>query len=457
MARLYPSQKDFASVGIARLDCRIGRRQKLGRRIARDHLRVRPADRRWSQDMNQDQRLLGADFLRATACLGVLLHHLAFRMNMSQVPEPLVPVVQFLVYGSFGVSVFFVLSGFLLARPFWLALDAGKPMPSMRTYALRRLARIVPGFWLALVVSLVLDLWLGGAVLDGERIVRFLAGLLLVSDWHWVTLFPVDNNGPLWSIGFEITAYLLMPLGMAALFALSARGWRARIAWLGVIGLALLVHWLAVLWAPIDEVERGWNFGLVGGAKAWMPRFNPIGFFAIFALGALAAGVQVLVQRHRGLAMDIIGGLAVLATAVIMAASIGQLTEGFGLLGIPYAFPWMPLAVGIALIALPSSLFLGKVLDNGPVRFIARISFGIYVWHFLIMWLIGRLLPQAFRTGEAGGFETWLGTSAAVIVISLIVATLSFYLIEQPVVRWARKFERTGRPEGQPAVAGAIS
>lgn len=407
--------------------------------------------------MNQDNRLLGADFLRATACMGVLLHHLAFRMNMSQVPEPLVPFVQFLVYGSFGVSVFFVLSGFLLARPFWLALDAGKPMPSMRTYALRRLARIVPGFWLALVVSLLLDVWLGGAVLDGERIVRFIAGLLLVSDWHWVTLFPVDNNGPLWSIGFEITAYLLMPLGMAALFALSARGWAARLAWLGVIALALLVHWLAVMWAPIDEVERGWNHGLVGGAKAWMPRFNPIGFFAIFAMGALAAGVQVLVQRHRSLAMDLIGGVAVLATAAIMAVSIGQLTEGFGLLGVPYAFPWMPLAVGAALVALPSSLFLGKMLDNAPVRFIARISFGIYVWHFLIMWLIGRLVPVAFKTSEAGGFENWLWTSAAVIALSFVVATVSFYLLEQPVVRWARKFERADRRDGQPAGAGAIS
>ena len=79
--------------------------------------------------MNQENRLLGADFLRATACMGVLLHHLAFRMDMNSVPEAIQPVLRFLVYGSFGVSVFFVLSGFLLARPFWLALDRGQTMP----------------------------------------------------------------------------------------------------------------------------------------------------------------------------------------------------------------------------------------------------------------------------------------------------------------------------------------
>jgi len=401
--------------------------------------------------MSQDNRLLGADFLRATACIGVLLHHLAFRMDMGSVPEALQPVLRFLVYGSFGVTVFFVLSGFLLARPFWLALDEGKPMPSLKVYALRRLARIVPGFWLALVVSLALDLALGGKVLDGERIIRFLAGLFLVSDWHWLTLFPVDNNGPLWSIGFEITAYLLLPLGMAALFALKAREWPARLAWLAVIGVVLVVHVMVVQWAPIDDVERGWDHGLTGGAKAWMPRFNPIGFFAIFAVGALAAGVQVMVQKHRGMAMDIIGGVAVLATAVIMAVNIGGLTEGFGWLEIPYAFPVMPLAVGIALATLPSSLFLGRLLDNALARFIARISFGIYVWHFLVMWLIEKLVDGAFKTSGPEGWATWLQTSALVMAITGVIATLSFYLLEQPVVRWARKLEGAGRSGGAPA------
>lgn len=405
--------------------------------------------------MTNDNRLLGADFLRATACLGVLLHHLAFRMDMRAVPEAVEAVVRFLVYGSFGVTVFFVLSGFLLARPFWLALDAGKPMPSLRTYALRRLARIVPGFWLALVVSLVLDLTLGGKVLDGERIIRFVAGLFLVSDWHWVTLFPVDNNGPLWSIGFEVTAYLLLPLGMAAVFALKARQWPARLAWLGVIGVALAVHVMVVQWAPIDEVERGWSHGLVGGAKAWMPRFNPVGFFAIFAAGSLAAGVQVMIRNRRGIGMDVVGGLAVLATAAIMVLNIGGLTEGFGWLGIPYAFPAMPLAVGLALATLPSSLFVGRVLDNWLARFIARISFGIYVWHFLVMWLTEKLLPGSFRTSGDAGWATWVQTSALVLGISVVVATASFYLLEQPVVRWARKFERAGG--GEPAGARAVS
>jgi peptidoglycan/LPS O-acetylase OafA/YrhL len=404
--------------------------------------------------MADENRLHGADFLRAMACLAVLLHHLAFRMNISNAPEWVQPVLRFFVMGSFGVSVFFVLSGFLLARPFWLALDAGKPMPSLRVYSMRRLARILPGFWLALTASLVLDLWLGGKVMDGERLVRFVAGALLISDWHWLTLFLVDNNGPLWSIGFEITSYLLLPLCLAALFAIGAKGWTARLLWVGVIALVLVVHAMICAWVPIDEVERGWDHGLTGGAKAWVPRYNPIGFFAIFAIGALAAGVQVML-RSRHLAFDAIGVLAVIAAGVVMALGIGGLTEGFGWLDIPYGFPAMPLAIGAALVALPASKYAGRLLDNPPARLIARISFGIYIWHFLIMWLMPHVWSEAFQTSGEGGWSNWLQTSAIVVVATLIVATLSFFLIEQPVVNWARRLEKKphGVPAGEPVIA----
>ena len=381
----------------------------------------------------------------------VLLHHLAFRLDLSKAPAGLRPVLDFLIMGSFGVSVFFVLSGFLLARPFWLALDRGEAMPDLGVYALRRGARILPGFWLALVVSLVLSITVSGSALDGDQVIRFLAGFFLVSDWHWLTLFPVDNNGPLWSIGFEVTSYLLLPLCLVALFMLGRGGWIARLAWLGVIGLVLVVHAGVVQWAPIDEVERGWHHGLVGGAKAWMPRFNPIGFFAIFALGALASGVQVMVAQRRHWGFDLFGLLAVVAAGWVMASHIGGLNEGFGFLGIPYGFPAMPLAIGVALVALPSSVLAGRLLDNRVSRYIANISFGIYIWHFLVIGLLARLVPPAFDNSGDDAWTIWLWSSAATIVISFAVATASFYLLERPMVTWARQLEgRLGRRELAP-------
>ncbi|WEK06624.1 MAG: acyltransferase [Candidatus Devosia phytovorans] len=399
------------------------------------------------------QRLLGADFLRAAACVLVLMHHLAFRMDMGNVPAWAAPVMDFFVMGSFGVSVFFVLSGFLLARPFWLAVDKGAPMPSLRTYALRRGARILPGFWVALILSFILSITVSGSPLDAERIIRVVAGFFLLSDWHWFTLFPVDNNGPLWSIGFEVTSYLLLPFFLAVLFALRLKGWAARFAWLGVIAMVVVLHLMVMRWAPIDEVERGWGHGLTGGAKAWMPRFNPIGFFAIFALGALAAGVQVKLNQFRHWSCDVIGLIAIFAAGLVMALHIGGLNEGFGLFDIPYGYPWMPLAICVALVALPGSVLVGRLLDNRPARFIAEISFGIYIWHFLIIGLMARLAPPAFEGSGENGWSIWLWSSAIAIALSVLVATLSFYLLERPMVRWARGLERKGETPSSAALS----
>jgi peptidoglycan/LPS O-acetylase OafA/YrhL len=396
-------------------------------------------------------RLHGADFLRASACLMVLLHHLAQRMDMRNVPDVARPVMGFLLTGSFGVSIFFVLSGYLLARPFWLALERNEAMPSLPIYAMRRAARILPAFWLALMLSFALGVILDGVPLDSQHLLRFSSGFFLVNDWHWLTLFPVDNNGPLWSIGFEVTAYILLPFCLAALFVLQLRGRAALLAWVSILTLVLLLHWLIVLWAPIDEVGRGWEHGLIGGAKAWMPRFNPIGFFAIFALGALAAGVQVRIADVRHWLFDVLGLLAVVAAVLVMLAHIGGPSEGYGLVGIPYGYPLMPLAIGVALLALPSSVWAGRLLDNRVARFVADISFGIYVWHFLVIGLIADHLPPAFQTWNEGGWNIWLWSSALAIVLSLGIATLSFYLLERPVVRWARSQERSRQQAVAPA------
>ena len=306
-----------------------------------------------------DNRLLGADFVRASACAIVLFHHLAQRVDFRSELGGNALLQVFNSVGGFGVGMFFVLSGFLLARPFWQALDAGDPLPSLRTYALRRAARIVPGFWLALTVTFIFSFTVFGAVADGWLWLRYGAGLLLVSDWHWTTLFPVEINGPLWSIGFEVTSYLLLPLGFWALFVVSRariRGWPARVLWLVVIAAALGAHWLFYNHVHVDPLRKGWNYGLQGGAKTWMPWFNPFSFFAMFATGALAGGVQVSLARFRNVLLDFVALAAlVAAAAIVWQDGIEGGGEFYGWLQVPYEFPVFHLLVGLVLAVTPSS------------------------------------------------------------------------------------------------------
>lgn len=397
-------------------------------------------------------RLAGADFVRACACLMVLAHHLLQRLDYGILPGGWRPFFDFALIGSFGVSVFFVLSGYLLSRPFWLALDRGEAMPSLLTYAWRRAARILPGFWLALTVTFVLSFTLFAVSLDGLLVQRYLAGMFLISDWHWNWLFPVEYNGPLWSIGFEITSYALLPLGLFALFLWRApQRWQSRLIWLGVIALTLFVHWLALQYWPVDPVRRGWRYGLIGGAKEWMPRFNPFGFFAIFAIGALTAGVQVWWGRHRHWLFDVLALVGFAITLLAMASHAGRPPEGWGLLSIPYDFPVFPLAIGLMLAALPSSVFVGQMVDNRFFGYLATISFGIYVWHFLVLELVRVFWFPSFFHGGVGSFPTWLMGSAVIVAITLVVATLSWRYFESPILNWARDREQRRKPVLVPA------
>ncbi len=407
-----------------------------------------------------DTRLAGADFMRCAACLTVLFHHLAQRMSWDHDLGWMEWFRPFADMGTFGVAMFFVLSGFLLARPFWLALDRREPMPSLRTYAARRAARILPGFWAALLVSFLLSITVFGAALDWQLVLRLLAGFLAVADWHWLTFFPVEVNGPLWSISFEITSYVLLPAMFALLFfaaRFSGAGWQSRLLWIGAIGLAVLAHWLFARYYRVDAHQRGWDYGLVGGAKFWMPRYNPLGFFAMFAIGALASGFQVRWSGYRNWLFDLVAIVAICwglqRIGVQLDSRDGQ---SWGWLGIPYGFPWFVLAVGLFLAASPSSVLVGRLLDNPPTRYIARISFGIYIWHYPVLELVRIWLDPLIDHGSSPEPLRFLTTSLIVTAISIVAAHLSWVLLEEPVIRWARRRERR-RPTQGSELPAAVS
>jgi peptidoglycan/LPS O-acetylase OafA/YrhL len=393
-----------------------------------------------------ESRLHGADFMRAAACLTVLLHHLTQRLDSGTDFGPVLNGLRVFAHmGTFGVAMFFVLSGFLLARPFWLAFDGDKSMPSLKTYALRRAARILPGYWLALIVSFVLSITLFSVALNGELLLRFAAGFLLVADWHWVTFFPVEVNGPLWSICFEITAYVLLPFAFLSVFAgrRLAGGWLGRLVFAAMIAVALGLHWLMLKYYPIDSIRRGWDYGMVGGAKYWMPRYNPFALFAMFALGALAAGIHVKIAALRHWVFD---GLALAAAAVAIWVINRHLwlkgdASGFGWLGIPYSFPWFQLSLAAFLAVVPSSRWLGRLLDNAPVRFLATISFGIYIWHNIVIELVRLWWAPGYTYGNIRDGVEFATIAGSIAAISVLCGWLSWRLIEAPVIRWARARE----------------
>lgn len=235
---------------------------------------------------------------------------------------------------------------------------------------------------------------------------------------------------------------MLLPVCFLLLFRLPLlrrRPFLARFAWLCVITGVLLAHVLILALFPLDDIERGWQHGLQGGAKEWMPRYNPIGFFAVFALGALAAGVEVMLPRRRSSWFDAAALLGLAIAAYRLVISLGGSAEAYGWLEIPYGFPIFPLAVATALVSLSHSQHLGRLLDNAPVRYIAKISFGIYIWQEIILLLIQRLDRGSFVFSSENVVTGWLQSCGLAAALILLIASLSYHLLERPAIHFGNR------------------
>lgn len=417
-------------------------------------------------------RIVGADGVRALAALAVIFSHLYQRLAAPAQPRWYQDLHAVLLHGAFGVSVFFVLSGMLLGYPFWKAYLTGTERPSLRHYARRRAARIVPAYWASLLVSFAVTSALFPTAEHTVR--RLVAGLTFTSGFHYVTFFPTATNGPLWSISFEVTSYVLLPLALAGLFGWRRHRARARAAEAGdATGPAFrpgnawlaLGYWLLVIAAVLglngvlqhvvvlSDERKGWDFGDIGGAKYWMPGYNPLGFFAHFAIGVLAAWAIAAWRLRRGAADDPRGGRRWWWDLVALAAVAGILTllwrgrwpaEPTHLENLqhqPFAFPGFALLVAALLVGLAHSRWLGRAFDNRFFRYTATVSFGLYVWHYLVLHWFSFITDKKFEYGKVTDWAQHLWLSAAVLVVSYAVATLSWRFLERPVLRsrWATR------------------
>ena len=383
-------------------------------------------------------RVNGADGLRAIACLLVLFHHAAQRFN----PEFSAEWIKALHFAGWrsevGVALFFVLSGCLLSMPFWHSYVNALKSPSLIAYARNRIARIVPGVWLALIVSTLVTVKL----LDGEfNAVRFFAGMLFIYSFHYKTFFPVDSNGPLWTVGLEAWCYLCLPIVLLVIFKFKRN---IKVAFAGMFAWILFLQLLQPVIVEkfmTEDYEKGWQFGMTGGAKLWMPYWNFASFFTMFLLGSVAA-LAICVVRSKGMEhwrrWDYLSITALIAaTFIVLRFEIPGTPDSFTKQA--YLSPWYPALIAIALFAAAVGRSFYKILDNRLFRHIARISFGLYLWHWLFLIIVERKLANDYWTNGANNIYAWLGMITFTYGVTWAVAGLSYKYFETPILRWNRR------------------
>jgi peptidoglycan/LPS O-acetylase OafA/YrhL len=372
-------------------------------------------------------RIRGADGLRAFACGAVVFHHLIQRLNPENLPQPFSTMHYIAMRGEVGVSIFFVLSGALLSYPFWLAHLAGSEKPLLRDYFINRAARIAPATWLNIFVVTLVSILVYHLPVE---IFRAASGMLFINSFHYSTFFPTELNGPLWSISFEVLCYLLLP---SVLFSIirNKRSYRSC--------LGLLVSWLLALqilnpliiqFFMTSEDQKGWEFGLVGGAKVWLPYWNLDTFFTQFLLGSLAA-LFIAHRKESSLPVSLkfdIGAIVffIAALFLVLLRLIPGVPDAFTQQ--PYATPWFPILVAGFLCCCAGSKYVWRFIDNRVAVFFASISFGVYLWHYFIISITANSLFKDFQYFGVISISRWFMIASLVLVSATIVATLSWFL-----------------------------
>ncbi|MEJ7823804.1 MAG: acyltransferase [Solirubrobacteraceae bacterium] len=364
------------------------------------------------------RRVASIDGLRGLAALSVFVFH-GWLYTM---PEPGVIVEPTVVEDSvselrLGLVLFFVLSGFLLSRPWFAAmLDERRP-PDLRGYVRSRVARIAPAYYVALLGSIAL-LWsldaTPGVVLPpADELPLFFVFAQNVSDTSVMTLNP-----PMWSVCVEVSFYAVLPL-----IALLASRLPRRRGALACVPLALMV--VGVLWNWwISHGGRGDTFATT--LIAMLP------FFAAGMLAALALHGRTPTTRTRRVMIG--AGLALIASDL----AFETLVRATGLdpalfFAIARALPGAGCALVVGAVAAGPG---GRLLGGRVLAGMGTISYGFYLWHEPVL--------LALRGNGLLPLDPVLGMAVA-LPPTIALATVSWFVLERPIISWAARTNRRAR------------
>jgi peptidoglycan/LPS O-acetylase OafA/YrhL len=337
--------------------------------------------------------------------------------------------VPFVAGGYVGVDVFFVLSGFLITGLIVRELERTGTVSLVGFYA-RRARRLLPAAFVALVATMV-----ASAIFLPPLSVPDVAGdgfaaALYVSNMRFAFqatdyLQSAQAPSPLlhyWSLAVEEQFYLFWP----ALVLLVTRGGRVTIGRLAAVVaivfgaslvLSIVLTGIAQPWAFFTLPARAWELALGAGLAlaAWRGFLVPRGLAAPIGLAGLACIVA------SGLVLDRFTPFPGTAALLPTAGAALVIAAGLRPPGAVNPASWIPRARSMVSVAGGVPIH-ARLLSLPPVRWLGRISYSLYLWHWPIL-----VIPVAAREAPL----PW-PARLALAGVSVVVAALSQRFIEEP-------------------------
>ena len=387
-------------------------------------------------------RFVAGDPLRGVGLLAVILTHLAVAVLVARgipVRAEFSPVAlnehfgwaseSLLLAGGIGLSIFFCLSGYLIARPFVRAYLAGKPMPALGPYAANRLLRIVPAFWLAVTIYLVVFNRSGESP-EG------IAAVYLFAQTYLTDPGPLTHSiGHAWSIDVELTFYALIPLAAYAVTRLTPRSagfWGRLAVVLVLVGLttagSFALQWnipnssLAIHTLPLVLVSFLPGVAMAAVEPAALPllRGQPWARWlgvATFVAGATTFVVLIDAADYLG-RPDEIPALRRLAETLIVTFGPAVLMTA-------------------ALILQWGGFRCPRALDNRPLRWLGERSYSLYLFHMVP---VLAFTDELVQLADDMGVWPMLAIALAVeLLVLLPMGALSYRYVEVPFLSLKRR------------------
>lgn len=354
------------------------------------------------------------DGLRFLAFLAVYMQHtIGFGIggNHQHLPNWLGDLLGTIgLAGTFGVDLFFVLSSYLITelllreRTLRGALD-------VKAFYIRRILRIWPLYFLFVIIAYAITFLVPSEELTWKHVLGY---FFFAGNWVYFLMPVTTVAGPLWSVSLEEQFYLIWPWVIRG-------GGRRRLVILaaGLMGFALLERLLMGLIHPdVDWVSKN-SFTRIDG---------------------IAVGALIALSLNGGVPRWALAVRAVLAAACVVALLVIAYT--FGLFELPVGLPQLALGWPLAALAC-GGLLLSVLGDAGPftallrsrpVVYLGRISYGLYVYHELILKAGAEIFPR-YNSSVAQMAAYWLFGLAGTIPL----AAASYRWLELPFLRLKRQ------------------
>ncbi|MGV0795198.1 acyltransferase family protein [Mycolicibacterium sp. XJ1819] len=339
------------------------------------------------ESVSKPERVSSLTGIRAVAALLVLATHAAY--TTGKYPQGYVGLVYSRM--EIGVPIFFVLSGFLLFRPWVKAAAAGGRPPSVRRYAWRRVRRIMPAYIVTVLAAYVVYHFRTAGPNPGhtwEGLLRNLTHTQIYTD-NYVYSYLHQGLTQMWSLAVEVAFYAVLPLLAYLLLVLVCRRrWRPGLLLAALGALSLLTPAWLVLVHTTDF--------LPDGARLWLPAY-----LAWFLGGMMLAALQPLGVRAYALACVPLALVCYFIVSTPLAGepttSPSELREALA----KSAFYAVIATLAVAPLALGDRGIYAKFLASRPMVFLGEISYEIFLIHLITMEVVMvEILRHPIYTGS---------------------------------------------------------